>query len=198
VDSLAPLARAYAIKKGAALPAGHPLLLFSHSSQESAAIRQLQDQMSTLLSVIPSGAPGSQQPGGGEPAVGFAVSTPGAPAVSETPRKSPVDEAYEKDYRMEAMMVMTGFKDPEIDRPEFFDMTEASRAAAEREPLVEFLPDDVTDASDSEDDRDNGGRVACGSSALAAESFLGPLTHLHTGMAPASDAPEARPAVQGR
>jgi hypothetical protein len=52
VDSLAPLARAHANHQGVAPPAGLPSPLTSHSSQESAAIRQLQDQMSTLLSVI--------------------------------------------------------------------------------------------------------------------------------------------------
>jgi hypothetical protein len=52
VDPLAPLARAHANHQGVAPPAGHPFPLTSHSLQESAAIRQLQDQMSTLLSVI--------------------------------------------------------------------------------------------------------------------------------------------------
>jgi hypothetical protein len=108
--------------------------------------------MSTLLSVISSGALGSQQPGGGELAAGFPASAPGEPAASNAPRMSPVDEAYERDCRMEAMMVMTGFKDPEIERPEFFDMTESSRAAAERKAACRVLPDDDSDASDSEVD----------------------------------------------
>jgi hypothetical protein len=59
---------------------------------------------------------------------------------------SPVDEAYERDCRMEAMMVMTGFKDPEIERPEVFDMTESSRTAAERKAACRVLPDDDSDA----------------------------------------------------
>jgi hypothetical protein len=148
----APLARAHANPQVVVPAAGHPSPLIPHSSQESAAIRQLQDQMSTLLSVISSGALGSQQPGGGELAAGFPASAPGEPAASNAPRMSPVDEAYERDCRMEAMMVMTGFKDPEIERPEFFDMTESSRAAAERKAACRVLPDDDSDASDSEVD----------------------------------------------
>jgi hypothetical protein len=58
---------------------------------------------------------------------------------------------------MDIMMVMTGFKDPEIERPEFFDMTESSRAAAECNAACRVLPDDDSDTSDSEDD---GGVVA--------------------------------------
>jgi hypothetical protein len=54
---------------------------------------------------------------------------------------------------MEAMIVMTGFNDPEIERPGFFDMTESSRTAAERKAACRVLPDDDSDASDSEDDR---------------------------------------------
>jgi hypothetical protein len=69
---------------------------------------------------------------------------------------SPVDEAYERDFRMGAIMVMTGFKFPEIERPEFFDMTESSRAAAERKAACRVLRDDGSDASDSEDDRGMG------------------------------------------
>jgi hypothetical protein len=48
-------------------------------------------------------------------------------------------------------MVMTGFKDPGIERPEFIDMTESSRAAAERKAACRVLPDDKCNASDSED-----------------------------------------------
>jgi hypothetical protein len=57
--------------------------------------------MSTLLSLISSGALGSQQPGGGELAAGFPAAAPGEPAVSNAPRMSPADEAYERDCRME-------------------------------------------------------------------------------------------------
>lgn len=80
-------------------------------------------------------------------AVQFAAATP----VEQIP--SPVVESYEKDRRMEAMLIIFGFAEPGLDTPEFFDMTISAREKAMKKEASRILPGDDSDDSDGEDVR---------------------------------------------